>query len=255
MNKFIKATAFLAGTILVHSASAQSALVPNDLYMGFQNQFGGGSADYIVNLGSISSLINANPATPVNLSGDFSLADFTSSGLQGTNAADILGGAVGGSSGNPADIFVTEPRNGSEVQALPGSKAPTGLSKSSDVEAYNSLTPLNAPGAGTGVLDTSLSWQNDVEPNFNAGTFWGVTGINPDSSVTTSGVTYEDLWGTSSSGSVSSFSYEGYFTIDFTGSSPDVTFTPAPEPSSYLLSGAGGFLMLLFRNRLWRKNV
>jgi hypothetical protein len=257
MNKLTGAAVFLAGAVMAfQSAQAQNSFVPNDLYLGFQNSAGGGSADYIINLGSAASLITSS--STVNLTGDFSLATFQSASLFGNNSgAAIMGGVVGGSNaGNPSDLFVTQLRNGG-----PGSRFTAGSSLSgksglfADNTAYSDMGLIAAPGAGVGVLDTGLSWEKNIEPANAAGTFLGDTGINPDSAVNPSGVLYEDLWGTSSSGGLQSFTYDGYFTLDLSNSSASLTFTPAPEPSSYLLSGAGGILMLLLRSRLSRRNA
>jgi PEP-CTERM motif len=260
MKNLASAAALILGAI-VASQSAQAQVTPNDLYMGFQNQAGGGSADYIINLGLASSLTGSSSV--VDLSSDFSLGDFTSAGLQGTNSTSIAGGVVGGSNGNtPSDIYLTELRSGgSGIPSAAGSSAPTGLTRAQDNSAYSVLAQITAPGAGTGLLDTSRSWESSIEPTLTTSSFYGVTGDNPDSQVGT--VLYEDLWGTSNSsglGGPQSFVYEGYFTLDLTGSSPDLTFTsalvPVPEPSAYLMSGLGGFLLLLLRGRRsWRRSA
>ncbi len=255
MKNLASAAALILGAI-VASQSAQAAATPNDLYFGFQNQAGGGSADYIINLGLVYNLTGSSSV--VDLSSDFSLSDFTSAGLQGTNSTSIVGGVVGGSNGNnPSDIFLTTLRSGAGDSSMAGSSAPTGLTRGQDNAAYADLAQIMSPVAGTGLLDSGKSWESSIEPTLSAGTFYGATGDNPDSQVGT--VLYEDLWGTSSSSFTGSqpFTYEGYFTLDLSGSSPDLTFTsalvPVPEPSAYLMSGLGGFLLLLLRGRRsWR---
>ena len=259
MKKLAGAAALVAGAIMVsQSAHAQYAgsFIQNDLYLGFQNQGGGGSADYIINLGSASSLINS--INPVNLSGDFSLSDFTSSLLQGNNAgATIKAGVIGGSSSdNPSDVFVTQLRSTLNGQSQGGSIAPAGLSDFQDDDVVADMSQIIAPSVGTGVLDTGKSWESFVEPTFSAGTVYGDSGVNPDSLVSTSSVLYEDLWETSTTGSAQPFVYEGYFTLDLTGDGGStLTFTPVPEPSTLAISGAGGILGLLLRNRLWRRKA
>lgn len=251
MKHLAIASALILGA-LAASQSARAQATANDLYLGFENSAGGGTADYIINLGSVSSLITSTSV--VDLSSDFSLSDFNSAALQGNNSATIMGGVVGGSNGNtPSDLFVT---------TLYGSAAPTGLTRSQDNMAYSDITPIAAPAVGAGVLDATLSWQKDISPAFAAGTFYGDTGFNPDSSAGTGSVLYEALYGTSNSsglGGAQPFSYEGYFTLDLTGSSPELTFTsalvPVPEPSTYLMSGAGALLLLVLRSRAWRKNA
>jgi hypothetical protein len=258
MKRLTKAAAFLVGSALA-TQSGWAQLVPNDLYMGFQNQAGGGTADYIINLGSASALTGLiGTSTTVNLSGDFSLANFDSASLQGTSASGIMGGVVGASNGgSPSDVFLTQLRAGGAGSAgVAGSSAPTALSRSQDNTAYSVLTQIDAPAAGSGVLDSSKSWENFVEPTFTSGSFYGSTGSNPDSPASASTVLYEDLWETSSSSISGSkpFNYEGYFTLNLTGSSPSLTFTAAPEPSSYMISAAGGLLLLVLRNRFSRRN-
>lgn len=232
---------------------------PNDLLFGFQNQAGGGTEDYIINLGSASSLID--PGTTINLSSDFSLSDFnavlgSSSSLQG----GVIGAASVSNSGTPntADVFLTELRvGGPGIASVAGSSVSEVMSRAQDNTAFAGLGTLYSPAAGTGGLDTGKSWEGMIDPANNTGSFQSNTGLNPDSTISTSSVLYEDLWGTSSSTLTGTqpFVYEGYFTLDLTGSSPDLTFTPAPEPSAYLLSGLGGILMLALRFRPGRRNA
>lgn len=259
MNKLAGAAALVAGAIMAsQSAHAQYAgsFIQNDLYLGFENQAGGGSADYIINLGSASSLINS--LYTVNLSSDFSMSDFTSSSLQGNNSgATINAGVIGGSSSdNPSDVFVTQLRSSLNGQAMPGSSLSGSLNTFEDDAAVSDMSEIVAPTAGTGTLDTGKSWEKYVEPTFQAGTVYGDTGVDPGSLVSTSSVLYEDLWETSTAGSAQPFVYKGYFTLDLTGDGGStLSFTPVPEPSTLAISGAGGILGLLLRNRLWRRKA
>ena len=243
----------------VFGQTATYSSTPNDLLFGFQNQAGGGTEDYIINLGSASSLIDNGP---VNLSSDFSLSDFdavlgSSSSVQG----GVIGAASTSMSGipNTADVFLTQLRvGGPGVNTVPGSSVMATLSRSGDNLTFSDLSTLVSPAAGTtGVLDTSKSWESLVDPANNTGSFQSNTGLNPDSTISTSTVLYEDLWETSSSSltGAQDYTYEGYFTLDLTGVSAGLTFTPAPEPSSYLISGLGGILMLFLRFRPGRRNA
>src|SRR6516164_6526648 len=196
MRKFISAVLLLGGAFLASpSAFAQFSVVPNNLYFGFQNQNGGGTADYIINVGAASNIV----------------------------------GVVGGSNaGNPSDIFLTQLRTSNiESPALAGSSVTKLMTRAQDNSAYANLTPLNTPSAGTGFLDTGKSWESDVEPANTASTFIGATGLNPDSLLSTSSVLYEDLWETSRSSisGSSPYTYLGYFTLDLTGGSPVLSFT------------------------------
>jgi hypothetical protein len=258
MKKLTGAAAFLAGAVLAfQSAQAQSpnSFVPNDLYLGFQNNAGGGTADYIVNLGPVSAFIN-NPAG-MDFSSYLSLADFQSAGLQGANSgATIMAGIVGGAnSGNPSDLYLTQLRSGGAGnQAVPGSSMSVKSGVVTDNALFADMSQITAPAVGTGVLDSGLSWEKYIEPANSAGTFLGDSGLNPDSPVG-SGALYEDLWSSSSSGGLQPFVYDGYFTLNLTSDSLTLAFTPVPEPSNYLISGAGGILMLLLRFRLSRRNT
>jgi hypothetical protein len=235
MKKCIKnlaAAMMVAGAVMAsHSAFAQVAFVKNDLYAGFENAAGSGTADYIVNLGPASSLVSQTAV--VNLSGGFLESDFNSTALKGTIASDIMGGVVGATNGNTGDVYATVLRTSNiGIPSLAGSTAPTGISRSQDDAAEANLSSLVTPAAGAGLLDTTKSWESAVEPTFTADSFYGASGINPDSPVTTGSIVYEDLWFSTSSSlsGTKPFTYEGYFTFNFTGATAAVTFTPSAAP-------------------------
>jgi hypothetical protein len=258
MKKLTTAALLVGGAMLAsQSAFAQPTFVNGDLYLGFQNQNGGGSSDYIINLGAASGIVSQSSV--VDLSGDISSSLFNAPSLQGTSP-QILWGVVGANNaGNPSQVWGTLLRTSNiGTPALAGSSAPGGLSTAGDTIVAQQLSNLIAPPAGTGVLDGSKTWENYVEPALSIHSFWGNTGFNPDSSVDTSTVLYEDLWGTSDSSSrgTQPFNYMGYFTLDLTGPSPSLTFTPqaVPEPTVLDLLGGVGLLLLPFRRRLSSKN-
>jgi hypothetical protein len=259
MKKLTTAALLVGGAILAcQSAFGQD--VANDLYFGFQNQAGGGSEDYIINLGAASSIVGQS--TVVNLSSDFSLSDFNA--VLGSSSS-MFGGVIGAASatvnGGTGDVFATQLRGGGAgTPSVAGSTAPGAVSRSTDNSAYSDLGTLYSPSAGTGGLDSNKSWEKLVEPTFTVNSFYGVTGVNPDSSVTASGMLYEDLWESSSSSlsGTEPFTYLGYFTLNAASSS--LTFTGAdvtavPEPSNFLICGLGGILMLLRRFRSGRQNA
>jgi hypothetical protein len=231
--------------------------VNDDLYLGFQNSGGSGTADYIINLGPTTNIVGSSSV--VDLSSDFSSSLFNNSSLQGTTN-QIFGGVIGANnSGNPSEVWGTQLRTSNFGNpALAGSSAPGGLTTAQDTFVAQQLSTLAAPPAGTGVLDSGKTWEAYVEPALNIHSFWENAGFNPDSSVSTSTVLYEDLWWTSNSSSRGSdpFTYVGYFTLDLTGSSPSLTFTPqaVPEPTVLGLLGGAGLLLLSFRRRFNRKN-
>ncbi|HLX96740.1 MAG TPA: hypothetical protein VKU37_13435 [Verrucomicrobiae bacterium] len=230
MKNLITAAILTGGALMVsQSALAQVALISNDLYMGFENQAGGGTSDYIINLGAASSLVGGSSV--VNLSSDFSLSDFNA--VLGSSSS-MFGGVVAGSNGNPPDLYVTQLRSGGAgTPSVPGSTSPASFYKGDILTGYSDLSQLlNLPAAGNGLLDTSKYWESYVEPTFAAGTLYGDTGINPDSTVGTNSILYEDLWYVSNSSSSvkKPFTYVGYFTLNLAGS-PSLTFTPTNAPA------------------------
>jgi hypothetical protein len=256
MKKSTTAALFFCGAALA-SQSAFGQYLANNLYMGFQNQAGGGTADYIINFGSASGIVGSSSV--VDLSSDFSLANFNA--VLGSSSS-MFGGVVAASNGNPPDLYVTQLRSGGAgTPSLPGSISPGILYRLDILTGYSDLSQLGmvAPSAGVGVLDTTKSWENYVEPKLAIGTFYGDSGINPDSAVGPATVLYEDLWydSNNSSSVKKPFTYLGYFTLDLTGNNASLTFTPSavPEPSTLGLLGGAGLLLLSFRRRLGGKNA
>lgn len=236
MKKLTIAAIFIGGAMLASQSALAQTIVPNDLYMGFQNSAGGAGADYIINLGAASNIVGGS--TVIDLSGSFSMANFTTVlGASSTMMGGVVGGNQNGYAGNPYTCYATQLRTGGAGDpAVPGSDlSGVSLSSSGDSAAFSDLGSLNAPTAGTGVLDTTKSWQATVENGIQANqTFWQATGVNPDSAVGGSGIYYEDLWKTSSPGGFSSypFQYLGYLTLDLSGASPKLTFTPKDAPAT-----------------------
>jgi hypothetical protein len=226
-NLIIAASVFSGAILASQSAFAQLNFQMNDLYLGFQNSGGGGTADYIINLGPATNILGK--ASVVDLSGDFSLSLFNNSALQGTSP-QIYGGVVGGDN-NISDVFGTTLRTSNIGNpSVAGSLAPMGLTKYSiDNTIVSTIGQIFAPDAGTGILDSTTSWEAYIEPTLTAQTYYG-NAFNPDSQVSTSSVLYEDLYETIDSGDVRGgqgqpWVYLGYFTLDLTGGSPKLTFT------------------------------
>jgi hypothetical protein len=239
------------------SQSAKAQFTADDLYMGFENQVGGGSADYIINLGAASGIVGGSLVVP--LSSDFSMANFNS--VLGSSSS-MFGGVVGGNAAaSPtSDMYLTLLRTSNIGNpSVAGSTLSGTATRSQDSEAVNDLSTLNVSLTPGGTLDSTKTWESDVEPNNAPQSFLGVTGINPDSSVNTSSVLYEDLWYTTSSTQTGGklFTYMGYFTLDLTGGSPSLTFTPqaAPEPGTVAIAGLSALSLLLFRRRFSGKNA
>ena len=261
MKNLTTAAVLIGGAILAsQSAFAQTTFVQNDLYLGFQNQAGGGSADYVINLGAASGIVGSS--TVVDFSSDFSLSLFDDVSLQGTSSqiyAGVVGGENSSAGGGTADIFATQLRTSNIGNwAVAGSSLTATAPRSQDNNAETTLAQLYyAPGAGTGVLDSSKPWENYIEPANSSSTFLGAMGINPDSFFSPSTVLYEDLYETQATGPEGSggYTYQGYFTLDLTGQNPSLTFTPqaVPEPTVFGLLGGAGFLLLSFRHRFNNK--
>ncbi len=252
MKKTTSAALLIGGAIMV-SQSTFGQFTANDLYLGFQNQVGGGSQDYIINLGAASSIVGQT--STVDLSSDFSLADFNA--VLGSSST-LFGGVVGGlqNSSGTADEYVTQLRTGGAgIPSVPGSIVTATASRAVINNAISTLNQLILPAtAGQGILDGSKSWESFVEPANSASTFLGASGFNPDSAVGPTTILYEDLWTTSNnkiSGS-NPYTYEGYFTLDLTGSQALLTFTPqaVPEPTVLSLVGGVGLLLITFRRQL-----
>lgn len=265
MKKLTTAALLVGGAILACQSSFGQTYssTPNDLILGFENQAGGGTEDYIINLGAASSIVGQSSV--VDLSSDFSLSDFDAVlGSSSSMFGGVIGAANNDNSGtaNTADVFLTQFRAGGPGEAsVAGSTLTQQLSRSSDNLTYSALSgTLVTPDAG-GTLDTSKSWESEVEPGAlgsgNQGAFESQTGVNPDSSIGTSSPLYEDLYETSSStlSGTQPFTYLGYFTLNPTADS--VTFTGVnvvPEPGAYSILVAG-LLVLAFRRKLTPKNV
>ena len=225
----------LAGGALMASSSAfaQFAFVSNDLYFGFQNSMGNGSADYIINLGPSSTIVGGSSV--IDLSSSFSLTDFTSAALQGT-APDVLGGVVGGSNAFTApDFYATQLRvGGGGAPSVPGSASPTTVYRGDILNLYDAAAGMTTlPVANSGLLDTSKGWENYVEPD-TTGNSVLIAGVNPDSPASVGTVLYEDLWYVSNDSTKVAipWTYEGYFTLDLSGSVAKLTFSPVNAPAA-----------------------
>ncbi|HVU27787.1 MAG TPA: hypothetical protein VHG71_08650, partial [Verrucomicrobiae bacterium] len=190
MKKIINGMILMAGVVAA-SQSAKAQFTANDLYLGFENA--SATSDYIIDLGQASTIVGGTSI--VNLSDDFSLSNFNT--VLGASSANVMG-VVGGKVLFPStyDVYATDLRSGG-----PGNPAVAGsdltislnLNNSAIAQSVASIAVINAPVAGTGVLDTSKSWSANIEPTFTSGTFYGNTGVNPGSAISGSGVLYEDL--------------------------------------------------------------
>jgi len=227
MKNLIMATLLVGGTTMLSQSGSAQGFISNDLYFGFENQVGGGTEDYILNLGPASGIVGGS--TVVDLSTLFSLSDFNAV-LSGSTS--MFGGVIGGlqNSSGTADIYLTQLRSGGAgIPSVPGSSVTATISRQGIGSAISAADQGVFPAAGSGILDTTKSWETYVEPTLGNNSFYGSSGFNPDSPVGPSLVLYEDLW-TAANGTLigrSPYVYQGYFTLDLTGSNPKLTFTPA----------------------------
>ncbi len=257
MKKLTTAALLFGGAILV-SQSALGQFVNNDLYMGFQNQAGGGTEDYIINLGAASGIVGSSSV--VDLSSDFSLSDFNA--VLGTSTS-LLGGVVAGSNNNQApDLYATQFRSGGAgIPSVPGSSSPELSIKAifflATVISDNLhwLLPPRAPVFWTPPSHGKIMLSQKTPTALFWGTWASIRmprSALPLSFTRTSGIT-----ATVHPLRRSLSPTKGYFTLDLTGSSPSLTFTPAavPEPTVLGLLGGAGLLLLSFRRRLGGKNA
>jgi hypothetical protein len=240
MKRLTKAGILAIGAALV-SQAAQAQFTANDLYLGLTQS--SATSDYILDLGQASSI--TGQSSVVNLSSDFSLSTFNSIFTGGATGVSM--GVVGGrGTFGSVDLYTT-------------SADTTGYSSSSSTltTAANRISTMSPvlPTAGNGVGDSTKSWAADISPTFTAQSFYGASGINPDSAIGGSGILQENLYeATPGNG----YTYLGYFTLDTTGGSPSVDFTSidvVPEPGTVSLLAIGGLLLWSLRGRFVRKNA
>lgn len=263
MKKIMKTALLAASAALVSHAAQAGDFTADDLYLGFT--YSSAPADYIIDLGQGSTLLNATSV--VNLSGDISMSTFNS--LFTSGAPGVSMGVVGGNATYPAsgnDIYATELRSGGAgVASVPGSPnlfGPTTLSFPNNgtelglgASAVNRMAPDLPVGAGGNFVSSNKVFTAYIVPSANetAQTLPGATSINAMGTIDNSGVLYEDLW----HATTSSQTYLGYLTLNLGGSSPSLTFTPqaVPEPTVLTLLGGASLLLLTLRRRLSGKSA
>jgi hypothetical protein len=246
MKQFTKA-AILATGVVLGSQAAKASFTANDLYLGFSSA--NASADYLVDLGQPAGL-GIGGSTPVYLSGDLSASLFNSSFASGPLGVNM--GVVGGQNQFPSsyDLYATALRVGGPGDAAVAGSDLSGFSHSAVAigSAEVTLTGNPFPTAGNGAVDPSKSWTANVAPTFTSSSFYGASGINPNSAIDSSNVLYEDLWNSTPN---NPYTYLGYFTLDVSGADPILSFTPsttvAPEPASAALIVSAGLVILSFR--------
>jgi hypothetical protein len=242
-----KALLALAGMALVSSAKAQYTPNNNDLLLGFTSASHG--SDLIIDLGGPAG-IGISQSAPVDLSGDLSLAQLNT--LFGS-LNNLEFGVVGASLGK---VYSTVPRNGAGLYNTdPNTLTPAPILANSSV---GSQARLNINTAGSDIVSGNQAvvahgdgteWSAQISST--SGNSFTVNYNNPDSvtPASFSGSVFEDLYLSTTTSST----YLGYFTLN---NNAGLSFTPAPEPSSYALFGAAaGLSLLLIRRKLSLKQT
>jgi len=256
MNKFTKMAIVAAGVALV-AQGARASFTVNDLYLGFTQ--GSASSDLIIDLGQGSSM---SGSSVINLSGDLGgLSTFNT--IFNNSANGVSMAIVGGDNVfNQYGVFATQLRTGGAGNASVAGSDLTGQTHISGQMSggAGSITPVAAlagglPAAGGMVTDPNKTYSSDIDLTTGANSFVGKTGVSPASTIDSSGVIMEDLWGATTS---TAYSYKGYFTFDYNNDS--LTFTPStlaavPEPATYGLFAGFGLLALSLRRQFRRKTA
>jgi hypothetical protein len=184
----------------------------------------------------------------VNLSGDFSSSLFNSIFTGGANGVSM--GVVGGNGAfGSIDLFTS-------ISGSTSSTDTSGYSSSSSTlsTAANRISTmsLDLPSSGGGMMETNKNWANDISPTFTAESFYGASGINPNTAIGNTGIITEGLWKSTPG---NGFTYLGSLTLNTSGGS--LTYTPAaiPEPSAASILGCSGILLWILRWGTNRKNA
>jgi len=261
MKNITKIAALVLSALVSQAVQAQNS--PGSLMLGFSDNDGTPSTfnDYIINLGTASSLIAeaGGVGGTVDLSSDFSPTAFNSAFTgDGSALNDVNAGIVGG------DIEASG--KSLYLSVFGGSGAPAAIGGTGGI-INNAGNTAESIGTGTLLSSSSQSFTYlvAVDPS-TSGNFAGhnivdETGINPLNTLT-GGILSEDLYvntrANGGTGAATGWTQVGTFNIDLNNSgSGVVTFTSdvVPEPGACALMGGAGLLALLFRRQLIRKNA
>ncbi len=229
--------ATLATVAALFIQEAQADFKTNDIYLGFNAS--SAQSDYIIDLGQATTAVGIGGTAVKDLSGLVSLTTLTNVFTAGASGINVA--AVGGNNTfMQYAVYATQLRLGGPGNpTVPGSSL-TGANHSSGTlaAAAGTLTGNPWPAAANSAVDSTKSYTARVGPVLASTDFYGKSGVNPFGTFGDSGVVYLDLWYATVA---NAYSYKGYFTVDFSGSSPRLTFTPAagtvlPPPPAPILS-------------------
>jgi len=227
---------------------SQAGFTTNDLYLGFTQP--SAQSDYIIDLGQPTA-VGVGGSSVVDLSASFSSSTFNSvfaGGPNGVVVAVVGGNNVFGSFG----VFATQLRTsgpgnppvaGSAVTATHSTSQMSG--GASQVASILSSTIGGLPAAGNSLVDSTKSYTAVVNTTGLQNNFIGKTGVIPFGTLDSSAILYLDLYRATVS---TAYTYLGFFTINLSGSTPKLTFTPSaanggtvpPSPVTLTIGWANG---------------
>jgi hypothetical protein len=236
------------------------ALVPPVAYAGNGDiivDFQAGGQDIAIDLGGL-------PNQTVDLSSFISGVSFSSGNI------GFVGGFNAGAGGAGDQAFVSTIRSGGGTDfTIPGTETrPQNVARLSNSSITSAANIAGGFVPGTLPSTDAQSWSSLISAGPGlAGTannsfvsVWGSTFALNGPMQAATGRIVEDLWSVTrpSTAAISSWVYDGAFTIDFTGASPSLIFsapTAVPEPTTYGILAGAGLLVVTLRRHLTRKNA
>jgi hypothetical protein len=254
MKNLSKAAVLSAMAVLAGQA-AYAQIAADDLILGFNKS---GKSDYVIDLGAFSSL---STTAVTHLGADASLTTFntTFTSLAGVNAA-VVGGNNSTVTG-VGDAYLDKVRVGAINGPLTAGTE-TALSPVSRNQIALAGSDVNSVNAGVNGDFTSFIGTSTTDNG--SGTFLQNLNAPLGTSLAdfSSGVLTLDIFkATRPASGNSGWAFDGTVSLDFTGGSPIVDFTPAgfsaavPEPSTYGMLAGGGLLALALRRQFRRVNA
>lgn len=246
MNNFSKVAVVTAALALV--AQGAKAGNPNDLILGLSDT--AATQDYVIDLGQVSGFIGDTSVK--DLSGDLTTSTFNSD--FSSTLSTLTAGVVGGTSASTGNSYITTVRASAGTPSSANSLTPPATS----IANGGSMSSATAKAIGNNAEGITLgSSANNVTGSWTVseiGFAQTQASFNPNTTI--SGTVYEDLWQTKNS-NAGTESYLGYFTFNFSGSTPVVTWTSAavavPEPATYGCLAGAGLLVVALRRQLGQK--